>query len=216
MRLKISNLTRQAELAHCVDVADHGAKRRKGLLGRERLSAGEGLWIVPCEAVHTFGMQFPIDLVYLDRDMRVKKVARCASLANISVSLRALRARACIGLDPQDTDETRRQARILISFTVERPLEQSSFVRSCTSEFLKQTRCSVNRIPDALASTQSRVNPLRPIAAFCLLVLAACILAWAMKGNNAAKGDYISYWAAGHQLVHRRNPYDGAAILRIE
>ena len=74
IRLSISNLTRQAELAHSVDVADHGAKRRKGLLGREMLSAGEGLWIVPCEAVHTFGMQFPIDLVYLDRDKRVKKV----------------------------------------------------------------------------------------------------------------------------------------------
>lgn len=74
VRLSISNLTRQVELAHNVDVADHGAKRRKGLLGRETLSAGDGLWIVPCEAVHTFGMQFPIDLVYLDRDKRVKKV----------------------------------------------------------------------------------------------------------------------------------------------
>ena len=32
------------------------------------------MWIVPCEAVHTFGMQFPIDLVYLDRKHRVRKV----------------------------------------------------------------------------------------------------------------------------------------------
>jgi uncharacterized membrane protein (UPF0127 family) len=74
IRLRISNLTQQAELAHWVEVADNGAKRRKGLLGREMLSAGEGLWIVPCEAVHTLGMQFPIDLVYLDRDRRVQKV----------------------------------------------------------------------------------------------------------------------------------------------
>jgi uncharacterized protein len=74
VRLRISNLTRQAELADCVEVADNGAKRRKGLLGREMLSAGEGLWIVPCEAVHTLGMQFAIDLVYLDRDRRVQKV----------------------------------------------------------------------------------------------------------------------------------------------
>ncbi len=72
--LRISNLTRQVELARRVEVADHGAKRRKGLLGRDRLPAGEGLWIVPCEAVHTFGMRFAIDLVYLDRHMRVKKV----------------------------------------------------------------------------------------------------------------------------------------------
>jgi uncharacterized membrane protein (UPF0127 family) len=73
-RLKISNLTRQSVLAHSVEVADYGAKRRKGLLGRQELRAGEGLWIRPCEAVHTFGMQFPIDLIYLDRELRVKKV----------------------------------------------------------------------------------------------------------------------------------------------
>ena len=73
-RLRISNVTRQSVLAHCVEVADEGAKRRKGLLGRKELRAGEGLWIRPCEAVHTFGMQFPIDLVYLDRKLRVKKI----------------------------------------------------------------------------------------------------------------------------------------------
>jgi uncharacterized membrane protein (UPF0127 family) len=73
-RLKVLNLTRQAVLADCVEVADHGATRRKGLLGRSGLAAGEGLWIVPCESVHTFGMKFPIDLVYLDRNKKVKKV----------------------------------------------------------------------------------------------------------------------------------------------
>jgi len=89
VRLRISNLTRQVELAHCVDVADHGAKRRKGLLGREMLSAGEGLWIVPCESVHTFGMQFPIDLVYLDGDKRVKKVRNDVPPWRISACLSA-------------------------------------------------------------------------------------------------------------------------------
>lgn len=89
MRLRISNLSRQTELAHCVDVADRSAKRRKGLLGRETLSRGEGLWIVPCEAVHTFGMQFPIDLVYLDRDKRVKKIRGNMPPWRISVCLSA-------------------------------------------------------------------------------------------------------------------------------
>ena len=88
-RLRISNLTRQAELAHCVDVADQSAKRRKGLLGREMLSRGEGLWIVPCEAVHTFGMRFPIDLVYLDRDKRVKKIRNNMPPRRISACLSA-------------------------------------------------------------------------------------------------------------------------------
>jgi uncharacterized membrane protein (UPF0127 family) len=73
-RLRVSNLTRGTELANCMEVADTAAKRSKGLLGREQLSPGEGLWIVPCESVHTFWMRFPIDLVYLDRKKRIRKL----------------------------------------------------------------------------------------------------------------------------------------------
>lgn len=72
--LQLSNLTRKTVLASSVEVADHGATRGKGLLGRDNLPAGEALWIIPCEAVHTFGMRFPIDLVYIDRNKQVKKV----------------------------------------------------------------------------------------------------------------------------------------------
>jgi hypothetical protein len=57
---------------------------------------------------------------------------------------------------------------------------------------------------------------LRTIAAFSMLMLGVCILAFAMTGDNAANRDFISYWAAGHQLVHHENPYDGNAILRLE
>jgi len=73
-RLKITNPARQSVLADNAEVADHGAARNKGLLGRDSLFSGEGLWIVPCEAVHTFGMRFPIDLVYIDRKKVVRKV----------------------------------------------------------------------------------------------------------------------------------------------
>lgn len=74
VRWKIVNLTRQTTLAERAEIAASGARRNKGLLGRDGLQAGEGLWITPCEAVHTFFMRFSIDLVYLDRDKRVKKV----------------------------------------------------------------------------------------------------------------------------------------------
>jgi uncharacterized protein len=74
VRLEISNRTRQSVLATRALVADREATRRKGLLGRDGLDSGEALWIVPCEAVHTFGMKFPIDLVYIDRKQRVRKV----------------------------------------------------------------------------------------------------------------------------------------------
>jgi uncharacterized membrane protein (UPF0127 family) len=87
--LKVENLSRQAVLASHVEVADHGAKRRKGLLGRDHLSAEEGLWILPCEAVHTFGMQFPIDLVYLDRNNRVKKTRSAVRPFRLSACLSA-------------------------------------------------------------------------------------------------------------------------------
>lgn len=73
-RLLIRNLTRHNILASQAEVADQAASRNKGLLGRTGLNSGEGLWIVPCESVHTFFMRFPIDLVYIDRNKKVKKV----------------------------------------------------------------------------------------------------------------------------------------------
>src|SRR5580658_6350501 len=73
-RLRVANLTRETVLASCLEVANHGSNRMKGLLGRDGLAPGEGLWIKPCEAVHTFGMRFAIDLVYLDRKKRIRKV----------------------------------------------------------------------------------------------------------------------------------------------
>jgi uncharacterized membrane protein (UPF0127 family) len=73
-RIKVTNLTRNTQLATRMEVADTSPKRNKGLLGRKGLAPGEGLWIIPCESIHTFFMQFPIDLVYLDRQNRIKKL----------------------------------------------------------------------------------------------------------------------------------------------
>ena len=73
MNILVRNQTRNTVLADFADVADTSAKRRTGLLKHERLESGQGLWIVPCESVHTFFMKFPIDLVYLDRKKRVRK-----------------------------------------------------------------------------------------------------------------------------------------------
>lgn len=67
------NETRGTLLADAADVADTSATRRRGLLEHDSLQEGQGLWIVPCEAVHTFGMKFEIDVIYLDRKMRVRK-----------------------------------------------------------------------------------------------------------------------------------------------
>lgn len=88
-RLHVTNLTRGTILATRLEVADSAAKRNKGLLGRKGLDAGEGLWIVPCESVHTFFMQFPIDLVYLDRKNVIRKVCESVQPWRLSLCLSA-------------------------------------------------------------------------------------------------------------------------------
>ena len=88
-RLQILNLMRKTHLARNAEIAGSGGKRTKGLLGRKGLAPGEGMWIVPCEAVHTFGMQFPIDLVYLDRGLRIKKVRSNVAPWRLSACLSA-------------------------------------------------------------------------------------------------------------------------------
>ena len=62
------NQTRQAYLATALAIADTHWTRLRGLLGvRSRdFRNGSGLWIVPCHGVHSLGMGFPIDVVYLD------------------------------------------------------------------------------------------------------------------------------------------------------
>jgi uncharacterized membrane protein (UPF0127 family) len=89
LKVKVRNQTRQTVLAEAADVADTSAKRRTGLLKHSRLAAGEGLWIMPCESVHTFFMKFPIDLVYLDKKRRVKKVRHAVPAWRLSACLTA-------------------------------------------------------------------------------------------------------------------------------
>ena len=65
------NMTRQAFLGMNISCANTMLTRLRGLLGRRRLHQDEGLWMVPSQGVHTFGLLFSIDILYLDADMRV-------------------------------------------------------------------------------------------------------------------------------------------------
>ena len=67
---------RDVEGNRAVEVADTSEKRRVGLLKHERLEPGGGLWISPCESVHTFFMKFPIDVVFVDRQGFAVKIVR--------------------------------------------------------------------------------------------------------------------------------------------
>ena len=58
----------------CV-LADNPWTRLKGLLGRRALDDGEGLLIRPTGSIHMFFMRFPIDAVFLDRELRILEIA---------------------------------------------------------------------------------------------------------------------------------------------
>ena len=80
--LGIRNRTRGTVLARDARIADGAWTRLVGLLNRSSLVPGEGLWIVPTSAIHTIGMRFAIDAVFLgplgqaEQDVRVCRVRR--------------------------------------------------------------------------------------------------------------------------------------------
>ena len=59
-----------------VAVADGFWLRARGLIGRPRLAPGAGLWLPSCPAVHTLFMDYPLDLIFLDRAQRVVRLQR--------------------------------------------------------------------------------------------------------------------------------------------
>ena len=67
----VYNQTRDCFLSLGVTPADTIFTRLKGLIGRLRMRSDEGLWVVPSSGVHTWGVMFPLDLIYLDENLRV-------------------------------------------------------------------------------------------------------------------------------------------------
>jgi len=85
----VENVTRGGKLGDKVSRAESSRERRTGLLKRASLQTGEGLWIDPCEGVHTFFMKFPIDVIYLDRKHRIRKIRHALGPWRISLCLTA-------------------------------------------------------------------------------------------------------------------------------
>jgi len=89
VKVLIQNVTRSTILGDAITVADTSATRKTGLLKHHSLEPGHGLWIKPCESIHTFFMKFAIDVVYVDRKMRVKKVVSAIPAWRMSACLTA-------------------------------------------------------------------------------------------------------------------------------
>ena len=76
-------------MARDLRMAFDSATRRKGLLGRDSLPAGEGLVIAPCNAVHTWFMRFAIDVAFVSRQGKILKIRHAVPPWRLTGSLRA-------------------------------------------------------------------------------------------------------------------------------
>jgi uncharacterized membrane protein (UPF0127 family) len=65
------------------------SQRRRGLGKLDELPSGHGLHILKCRSVHTVGMRFPLDLIWLDRDGQVVEVTRDVKPRRSAACLRA-------------------------------------------------------------------------------------------------------------------------------
>ncbi|ANA34926.1 hypothetical protein VZ52_09430 [Ralstonia mannitolilytica] len=75
-----------------VALAQTFMQRLRGLLGHRSLEPGQALWLARCGSIHTVGMRYPIDVVFLDRAGRVTKVCEAVPPGAARGSLRAVSA----------------------------------------------------------------------------------------------------------------------------
>jgi uncharacterized membrane protein (UPF0127 family) len=92
----VINLTKQTWLATKVRKADKFLTRLVGLLKRTHLGPEEALWLMPSKGIHTIGMKFPIDVVFLNKQQRV--VGLASDLAPYRISAIHLRSYSVVEL----------------------------------------------------------------------------------------------------------------------
>jgi len=109
--LCVFNRNRESFLGLRVAPADTMLLRLEGLLGRLRLKPDDGIWLIPSCGIHTFGMLFALDLIYLDAANRVIHLVEQLGPFRISpirikcASILALPSRAIYSSNTQVGDE---------------------------------------------------------------------------------------------------------------
>ncbi|MBP2654125.1 MAG: hypothetical protein H6Q73_1694 [Firmicutes bacterium] len=88
VKFTVMNKNNNAILASDAVVADTFYTRLRGLIGTPCLLNGQGLLIRPCNSIHTVGMRYSIDVLFLSSDLRIIKMVS---------ALKPLRLRVCIG-----------------------------------------------------------------------------------------------------------------------
>jgi len=84
------NVTRKTILSDQCHFANTVLKRMVGLLNRRKFAKGEGLLLDRCYGVHTFGMRFPIDVLFLDKDLRVIRAVKALPPYRTSIVKKAV------------------------------------------------------------------------------------------------------------------------------
>ena len=70
----VFNLTKDLPVVLRAEKADTFSRRLFGLIPRGYIGEEEGLWLCPCAMIHMCFMGFPIDAVFLDRDLKVLRL----------------------------------------------------------------------------------------------------------------------------------------------
>ena len=87
--MALTNTRHNQVVARTVLTAFDSASRRQGLLRHDFLPEGSALIIAPSNAIHTFSMRFVIDVAFVSRDGRVRKVRRHMPPRRIAAAWRA-------------------------------------------------------------------------------------------------------------------------------
>ncbi len=73
--MKLFNTDRGRLIVEDLEIAEDRRSRSRGLIGHAPLAMGQGMMLNPCRWIHTFGMSFPIDVIYVSKDWRVVAVS---------------------------------------------------------------------------------------------------------------------------------------------
>jgi len=104
----IVNLTRNTTIASNVKIAQDTLSRMKGLLGTKEFPSGEALVITHCQSIHMFFMNFPIDVIFCDKQNKV--VGLCNDIKPFALSPIFFKASYAIELPAGTVATTQTQA----------------------------------------------------------------------------------------------------------
>jgi uncharacterized membrane protein (UPF0127 family) len=88
-RWVLRNARHAGIVARTIETAFDSPTRNRGLLGRSGLADDHALILAPCSSIHTFFMQFAIDVAFVDREGGVLRVRQALGPWRIQIALRA-------------------------------------------------------------------------------------------------------------------------------